>query len=222
VWTQEDQRLYNVSYYADHRDEEIERVRVRQAATLEFLRNLRRRPCADCGRSLPPWVMDFDHRDPKTKSFALAAGHALLKSRDVLIAEIAKCDVVCANCHAIRTYNWIKSEDVFSSRAKGISRHLARQTAYRATQSKLLAALRTVPCLDCGGTFPFFVMQFDHRDPREKKYMVSMMVGRAGTDTILAEVAKCDIVCTNCHRERTYRRRCAGRIDVNAGVAQPG
>ncbi len=207
MWTPEDQRLYNVSYYAEHRDEEIERVRVRQAATLEFLRDLRRRPCADCGLSFPPWVMDFDHRDPRTKSFALAAGKALLKSREVLLAEIAKCDIVCANCHAIRTYDWIKSEDVFASRAKGTSRHLARKTAYREAHSKLLADLRKVPCFDCGGTFPFFVMQFDHRDSREKRYVVSMMVGRAGRDTILAEVAKCDVVCANCHRERTYQRR---------------
>ncbi len=136
MWTAEDQRLYNIAYYAEHRDEEIERVRVRQAATLEFLRDLRRRPCADCGQNFPPWVMDFDHRDPTTKSFALAAGKALLKSREVLIAEIAKCDVVCANCHAIRTYKWIKSEDVFASRAKGTSRYLARKTAYRETHSK--------------------------------------------------------------------------------------
>src|SRR6267142_1017881 len=102
MWTPEDQRLYNVAYYAEHRDEEIERVRARQAATLEFLRDLRRRPCADCGQSFSPWVMDFDHRDPKTKSFALAAGHALLKSRTALLDEIAKCDIVCANCHALR------------------------------------------------------------------------------------------------------------------------
>src|SRR5204863_303358 len=83
--------------HGEHRDEEIERVRVRQAATLEFLRDLRRRPCADCGQNFSPWVMDFDHRDPRTKSFSLAAGHALLKSREVLLAEIAKCDIVCAN-----------------------------------------------------------------------------------------------------------------------------
>jgi hypothetical protein len=209
MWTADDQREYNVAYYAEHREQEIERVRVRQAATLEFLRDLRRRPCADCGQIFAPWLMDFDHRDPRTKSFALAAGHALLKSRDVLLAEIAKCDIVCANCHAIRTYHWIKSEDVFASRAKGMSRYLARHTAYREAHSKLLADLRTVPCLDCGGTFPFFVMQFDHRDPREKKYVVSLMVGRVGRDTILAEVAKCDVVCANCHRQRTYQRRSA-------------
>ncbi|MDQ2915063.1 MAG: hypothetical protein M3T56_17705, partial [Chloroflexota bacterium] len=60
------------------------------------------------------------------------------------------------------------------------------------------------------------------RDPPEKQYVVSMMVGRTGTEKILAEVAKCDIVCANCHRDRTYRGRGADRIDANAGVAQPG
>jgi hypothetical protein len=209
VWTPEDQRLYNAFYYAEHREEEIERVKRRQAATLEFLRDLRRGPCADCGKIFPPWVMDFDHRDPKTKSFALAAGKVLLKRREILLAEIAKCDIVCANCHAIRTYNWIKSEDVFASRAPGSSRYLARKTSYREGHARLLADLRAVPCLDCGGIFPFFVMQFDHRDSREKRYEVSRMVGRAGRARILAEVAKCDVVCANCHRERTYQRRSA-------------
>jgi hypothetical protein len=33
------------------------------------------------------------------------------------------------------------------------------------------------------------------------------MIGRAGTARILAEVRKCDIVCANCHRARTFRRR---------------
>ena len=50
-------------------------------------------------------------------------------------------------------------------------------------------------------------MDFDHRDPREKRYTVSRMIGRAGWARIMAEVAKCDIVCANCHRDRTYRRR---------------
>jgi hypothetical protein len=208
MWTAEDQREYNVAYYAEHRTEEIERVRLRQAATLEFLRDLRRRPCQDCGGTFAPWVMDFDHRDPKTKSFALAAGHALLKSRKVLLAEIAKCDIVCANCHAIRTYTWIKSEDVFASRAPGTSPNLMRRTEYRRDHGKLLAELRTVPCFDCGRTFPYFVMQFDHRDATNKRYVVAQMVGRVGTQTILDEVAKCDVLCANCHRERTYQRRC--------------
>jgi hypothetical protein len=35
------------------------------------------------------------------------------------------------------------------------------------------------------------------------------MLGHAGLERILAEVTKCDIVCVNCHRERTFRRRMA-------------
>jgi hypothetical protein len=36
------------------------------------------------------------------------------------------------------------------------------------------------------------------------------MIGRAGTAKIMAEAAKCDIVCANCYRDQTYRRREAG------------
>lgn len=64
------------------------------------------RPCMDCGVQYPPYVMDFDHRDKKEKKFNLAAGHTRA-GIELLLAEIAKCDVVCANCHRIRT--WKKS-----------------------------------------------------------------------------------------------------------------
>ncbi len=50
-------------------------------------------------------------------------------------------------------------------------------------------------------------MDFDHRDPGTKRQAVTRMIGRAGTDAILKEVDKCDIVCANCHRDRTKRRR---------------
>lgn len=56
--------------------------------------------CADCGIS--DWrVLEFDHRDRKLKKFNLADStqHSLKKVK----AEIAKCDIVCANCHNIRT-----------------------------------------------------------------------------------------------------------------------
>jgi hypothetical protein len=46
-------------------------------------------------------------------------------------------------------------------------------------------------------------MDFDHRDPSQKRARVTAMIGRAGTARILAEAAKCDIVCANCHRVRT-------------------
>jgi hypothetical protein len=52
-------------------------------------------------------------------------------------------------------------------------------------------------------------MEFDHRDPATKSAALSRMLGHAGLRRILDEVAKCDIVCVDCHRDRTFRRRIA-------------
>lgn len=59
--------------------------------------------CTDCGCVYPPYVLDFDHRDPTTKEFNIAM-HVRQVSRQRLLDEIAKCDIVCANCHRIRTF----------------------------------------------------------------------------------------------------------------------
>lgn len=62
------------------------------------------------------------------------------------------------------------------------------------------------PCIDCGVVYPPYVMDFDHRE--DKKYNISHMA-RLGLseDAILLEISKCDLVCSNCHRKRTYARR---------------
>jgi len=56
--------------------------------------------CADCGYNKHPEALDFDHVRGE-KSFAIATGRNYSLSR--LLDEIDKCDVVCANCHRVRT-----------------------------------------------------------------------------------------------------------------------
>jgi len=60
------------------------------------------KPCADCGIQYPPYVMDFDHLDATQKSLVLSSGYR--RNLEVVLAEIEKCDVVCSNCHRIRTH----------------------------------------------------------------------------------------------------------------------
>lgn len=61
---------------------------------------LKAKPCIDCGGTFPPECMQFDHvRGVKVKDVSRMASQSLA----VIMAEIAKCDLVCANCHAIRT-----------------------------------------------------------------------------------------------------------------------
>lgn len=60
------------------------------------------RGCADCGYREHPVALEFDHLDGFTKvdNVSRMAGSASLER---IMAEIAKCEVVCGNCHAIRT-----------------------------------------------------------------------------------------------------------------------
>lgn len=72
-----------------------------RAKNRELVQEEKSKPCADCGRSYPYYVMDFDHVRGK-KAFTIGA--SMSKPARVLREEIKKCDVVCANCHRIRTH----------------------------------------------------------------------------------------------------------------------
>jgi hypothetical protein len=67
-----------------------------------LLNGLKNRPCMDCGARFPPECMDFDHRDPETKHTEV--GLMLTWKWERVLAEIALCDLVCSNCHRIRTF----------------------------------------------------------------------------------------------------------------------
>lgn len=66
----------------------------------DYLDSLRDVPCLDCGNRFPPCAMDFDHI--AEKSFSIMS-HYRDKTIAQLDAEVAKCEIVCACCHRIRT-----------------------------------------------------------------------------------------------------------------------
>lgn len=73
--------------------------------------------------------------------------------------------------------------------------------------TQVTSRIKDVPCTDCGVKYPPYVMDFDHVRGT-KKYNVSSMVSRGMSEkTLLEEIAKCEVVCSNCHRARTYNRR---------------
>jgi len=61
------------------------------------------------------------------------------------------------------------------------------------------------PCMDCGQFYPFYVMHFDHI--YDKNGSVSDL-SRASysLERIQKEIDNCELVCANCHAERTYSR----------------
>lgn len=63
------------------------------------------------------------------------------------------------------------------------------------------------PCMDCRERFPFYVLDYDHRPGEVKRFEIGKAVrGSYKWETILAEIAKCDLICANCHRKRTWHR----------------
>lgn len=67
--------------------------------------------CADCGYNAHPAALEFDHL-PGTKKLFNIGEQIGNKSVESLWSEIAKCEVVCSNCHGIRTFERRKRVDI--------------------------------------------------------------------------------------------------------------
>jgi hypothetical protein len=121
---------------------------------------------------------------------------------------------LCPHCREV------KPLDAFYPRQRGGVLSWCKQCAkeYQRGRPPVLLAKRVVrqakdrPCADCGVRYPYYVMDFDHRPGTTKKVNLTVLVKRGpAQDILLAEIAKCDVVCANCHRARTYQRKRASR-----------
>jgi hypothetical protein len=101
-WSREKRKAYNADWYKKNRSAQLERVKRNNERYKDEIRAAKQKPCADCGVEYPYYVMDFDHVRG-VKEFGIAE-KSRRGGRKALADEIAKCDVVCANCHRIRTY----------------------------------------------------------------------------------------------------------------------
>lgn len=99
----EQQLLAQQRHYGSNKGRYAENSRLRRERRREKFHELKSGPCADCKISYPPYVMQFDHRDSATKVGHIADLISNVSWAKVL-EEVAKCDLVCANCHAERTH----------------------------------------------------------------------------------------------------------------------
>jgi len=95
--------LWRASYYEENKNIFFERNKRQFSKLRALITEAKNKPCMDCGVSYPYYVMDLDHRDSTTKIDKVS--HLVFSgSENIVKNEIAKCDVVCANCHRIRTF----------------------------------------------------------------------------------------------------------------------
>ena len=82
-----------------------------------------------------------------------------------------------------------------------------------AEMREIYDAAKAAPCVDCGVQYPPYVMDLDHLPEFTKHEAVSNMVVnyRSNPRKLREEIAKCELVCANCHRVRTHNRKEAAR-----------
>jgi len=59
------------------------------------------------------------------------------------------------------------------------------------------------PCAKCNVAYPYYMMDYDHIDPSTKIRCIATMMGFS-KKAILEEIVKCELLCANCHRKKTY------------------
>jgi hypothetical protein len=108
------------AHFENNREHYRNRNREYRRKLLEEVQKLKDRPCQDCGGSFPPYVMDFDHLDGETKVGSVGSLRKLGSLRQIL-QEVSKCEVVCANCHRVRTHRW--NEQMVGAHVKSKKRY---------------------------------------------------------------------------------------------------
>lgn len=112
----EHRKTYANEHYLKYGDEYRERAKIRRAKVKRGLQEkliayLKDKACIQCGEA-DIRVLEFDHLDPLLKRFGIANAITDGRKWEDILAEIHKCQILCANCHKKRTavqYGWFKA-----------------------------------------------------------------------------------------------------------------
>ena len=151
----------------------------------------RNKPCSICYVKYDLMCNDFHHKNPLEK---IAPVSNMIRqggfTQEQIIAEIEKCNIICANCH---------------------------NRSNRKTEDGVLAKwfvnyLKTLKCERCELNHS---LEFHHKDPSTKIMEVTRMVKRArkySKQDVLDEIKKCEVLCRNCHRLRERHTKILNQI----------
>jgi hypothetical protein len=112
---------------------------------------------------------------------------------------LGKLDTYCRPCRAA-----YKRAHYLANRERYVAAATRRRNAVVAERTAFLFEFfRTHPCADCGETDPV-ILEFDHLG--DKEFTIGAGIRMRNWQAVLDEMAKCEVVCANCHRRRTSLR----------------
>ena len=101
--TVEEKRAYQRAHYHANKDSWRQKRKRWEGKMRALILAAKDVPCADCSERWPAVVMEFDHRPGTVKCFNLGDQRSRKQGLAAVLAELAKCDVLCPTCHRIRT-----------------------------------------------------------------------------------------------------------------------
>ena len=143
--------------------------------------------CSDCGYVGPDIAFELHHLDMSAKEFGLAEFGG---SAARFFEEAKKCVLLCANCHRVRHANQRLTERASSP-----------VVAHRRRRKMMAVAYMGGACCTCGRSGPPALFEFHHRDPASKQFGISQDGNTRSWTRVIEELAKCVMLCVNCHRE---------------------
>lgn len=130
--------------------------------------------------------LEFHHLS--NKSFNISKGKQ--KRWSEFLAEVLKCQLLCANCHR--------------------NRHINVNSKHNQLRKELLRINGTEECSTCGYCGP--CLDFHHIDSSNKSFEISDVMikncyikpGHIDYERLILEIAKCKILCANCHKSEHF------------------
>lgn len=154
--------------------------------------------CCDCDEN-DQQVFEFDHVDNNKAidSNGNKVKGILQMSMKKIVEEMRKCDVVCGFCHRLRTHKRRPEKKVGRPGRLKIAEFVNNR---KIKISECQKCVRKVTIENCSA------FDFDHLEEESKVDRISKMVSdECSVDTIETEIAKCQLLCINCHKLKTAK-----------------
>jgi hypothetical protein len=104
---------------------------------------------------------------------------------------------ICRKCQSeYRKIHYEKNKQKYIDKAKVFTQSI---------KEWFIEYKKTLNCKECGED-RYWVLDFHHRDPKEKDIDVSTLIRKGNKNKILKEVEKCDVLCSNCHRDLHFKQ----------------
>lgn len=193
-WCRECWKTYRKEYRESNIEEARQYTNDCRASRVQWLQELKSNtPCVDCNQIYEPYCMDYDHIPGRGEKIKGVSRMVLDNTpKEIILAEIAKCELICLLCHNKRTHT--RFDEVLGDGRK-YPPHVQRNI-------DIINNFRNNPCMACGLQYDIYNMQIDHIDPTTKLYDICQLKS-CKVERLLVELAKCQVLCALCHRRKS-------------------